>query len=51
MPDERNYTSHLMSINEALARLMPAEKWVVYYVWTLWTRTIEIEAEREETER
>jgi len=51
MPDERHYTSHLMSIDEALARLAPPEKWVVYYAWKLWTHTMEIEREREETER
>ena len=47
MPNEQHYSSHLMSISEALSRLDPPEKWVVEYAWQCWTQTLEIEAQRE----
>jgi hypothetical protein len=45
MPDEKNYKSHLMSIDTALGLLHHPEDKVLRYAWALWKRTIEIDAE------
>jgi 8-oxo-dGTP pyrophosphatase MutT (NUDIX family) len=44
MPDEQNYTSHLLSIEEALSCLRGTGlDIVVQYAWQLWQHTLQIE--------
>jgi len=44
MPDEQNYKSHLLTIEEALDQLWDAEKLVLAYVWRIYCNT---EAEKQ----
>ncbi|KAJ7452038.1 NUDIX hydrolase domain-like protein [Mycena galericulata] len=45
MPDEINYETHLLSVDEALKNLFPDEGRVVAYAWTLYEYTLKREAE------
>ncbi|KAJ7756341.1 NUDIX hydrolase domain-like protein [Mycena metata] len=52
MPDEVNYEAHLLTLDEAVARLDSVEATVVQYAWDTAQRTIKItRQERAEAER
>lgn len=43
MPDEKNYTTHLLSAEDALARITDRhEGTVIHRAWGLWRKTLEI---------
>jgi hypothetical protein len=44
MLDEKNYTTHLLSVKEAVDRTGWIERLVVDRAWTLWRNTLAIEA-------
>lgn len=47
MPDELNYKSHLLSVDEAMEKLKGfTEMWVVSQAWELWLLTSRIEETR-----
>jgi hypothetical protein len=48
MPDEQNYSSYLLSIEEALERLDLPERSVVNYAWLTWKQTLAMDAKRQE---
>jgi len=50
MPDELNYSSHLVSIEEALGNLGSPENRVVGYAWQIWKDSLRIEKFLEEKE-
>jgi hypothetical protein len=39
MPDEQNYKSHLLTIEEALDNLWEAERLVLAYIWRIFCNT------------
>jgi len=51
MPDEQNYESHLLSIDEALSHVSSGERKVLLYAWELYCLTLtELERQRSEAE-
>jgi hypothetical protein len=44
MPDEQNYTSYLLSIDDVIQKLGGVERRVVEYAWELYRSTLELEA-------
>ncbi len=46
MPDEQNFVSHLVSVEEALPLLEPSEARVLRYAWEVYNSTLEIEPKR-----
>lgn len=52
MPDEQNYRSHLLSIDEAMSHVSGGERKVLQYAWELYCYTItELEKQRLQAER
>ena len=52
MPDEQNYESHLLSIEDALARVSGGERMALLYTWEVYCFTLtELEKQRLETEK
>ena len=52
MPDEQNYRSHLLSIDEAMSHVSGGEKKILQYAWELYCYTItELEKQRLQAER
>jgi len=52
MPDEQNYRSHLLSIDEALSHVSGGERKVLQYAWELYCFTItELEKQRLQAEK
>jgi len=43
MPDEQNFTTYLLSVNEAIDKLGWIEGSVVHRAWNIWQNTLEIE--------
>jgi hypothetical protein len=44
MPDEQNFTTHLLSVHEAIDRTGWVEGSVIHRAWKLWKNTLAIEA-------
>jgi len=57
MPDEQNYESHLLSIEDALSRVSGGERKVLRYAWEIYCFTLteferqRLEAEKKETDQ
>lgn len=52
MPDEQNYETHLLSIDEALSHISGGEQKVLLYAWELYCITLtELERQRSEAEQ
>lgn len=52
MPDEQNYRSHLLSIDEAMSHVSGGEQKILQYAWELYCYTItELEKQRLQAER
>lgn len=46
MPDEQNFQSYLLSVEEALPLLCSSEASVLRYAWDVYNSTLEIERKR-----
>lgn len=51
MPDEQNYTSYLLSYEEAIQKLDSPDKMVLRYVWKAYAQTVAFEEEDRKKER
>ena len=52
MPNEQNYRSHLLSIEDAMDHVSGGEQKVLQYAWELYCLTLnELEKERSEAEK
>jgi hypothetical protein len=50
MPDEQNYTSYLVTYEDAMERLGEVEKKVLRFAWAAYCQMIEFDAEERERE-
>ena len=44
MPDEQNFTTHFLSVEDAIDKAGWFEGFVIHKAWTLWQSTLAIEA-------
>ena len=49
MPDEQGFTTHLLDIQDALARLKGSmQEEIVQRAWDIWKASLEVQREREQ---